>query len=198
MIIIVSIIFYFFFLSKKAKHLLLPTSLHVQKSPEKFWNMSGLRCTSESSLCHKQFDSKLTILCNYPGCRDNSLERHSGFLAGSKRFYLKAAIKLYFYYVIGLVVDRMCSDYDANYLFLARFACGHDNAFSSAVGAFSGAVNCSGAVLTSLPLFFSSHSTQSSEEAGFSDPSLLENLQSNHVSNVRVPHAACLQWQLQF
>lgn len=33
----------------------------------------------------------------------------------------------------------------------------------------------------------SRHSTHSSEEAGFTDPSLLENLQSNHVSNVRVP-----------
>lgn len=41
-------------------------------------------------------------------------------------------------------------------------------------------------VLTSLS-FLSRHSTHSSDEAGFNDPSLLENLQSNHVSNVRVP-----------
>lgn len=40
-------------------------------------------------------------------------------------------------------------------------------------------------VLTS-PSFLSRHSTHSSDEAGFNDPSLLENLQSNHVSNVRV------------
>lgn len=40
--------------------------------------------------------------------------------------------------------------------------------------------------LTSLSLL-SSHSTHSSDEAGFNDLSLLENLQSNHVSNVRVP-----------
>lgn len=41
-------------------------------------------------------------------------------------------------------------------------------------------------VLTS-PSLLSSHSTHSSDEAGFNDPSLLENLQSNHVSNVWVP-----------
>lgn len=41
-------------------------------------------------------------------------------------------------------------------------------------------------VLTS-PSLLSRHSTQSSEEAGFNDPSLLENLQSNHVSNAKVP-----------
>lgn len=40
-------------------------------------------------------------------------------------------------------------------------------------------------VLTSLSCL-SRHSTHSSDEAGFNDPSLLENLQSNHVSNVRV------------
>lgn len=33
----------------------------------------------------------------------------------------------------------------------------------------------------------SRHSSHSSDEADFNDPSLLENLQSNHVSNARAP-----------
>lgn len=35
-----------------------------------------------------------------------------------------------------------------------------------------------------ISLFVCSHSSQSTEETGFNDPSLLENLQSNHVSTV--------------
>lgn len=38
--------------------------------------------------------------------------------------------------------------------------------------------------LFSLSFVLSRHSTHSSDEAGFNDPSLLENLQNNHVSNV--------------
>lgn len=44
-------------------------------------------------------------------------------------------------------------------------------------------------VVFTSPSCLTRHSTYSSEEVGFNDPSLLENLQSNHVSNVRV---ACL------
>uniref|UniRef100_A0A671XQI8 Phospholipid-transporting ATPase n=1 Tax=Sparus aurata TaxID=8175 RepID=A0A671XQI8_SPAAU len=44
-----------------------------------------------------------------------------------------------------------------------------------------------GSVVLTSPSLLSRHSTQSSEEAGFNDPSLLENLQSNH------PTAAVIQ-----
>lgn len=50
-----------------------------------------------------------------------------------------------------------------------------------------------------LPSFFfslaCSHSSQSMEEAGFNDPSLLENLQSNHVSTVEASRLlSSAQW----
>lgn len=52
---------------------------------------------------------------------------------------------------------------------------------------FQFAINVQGIAVLTPSSLLSRHSTHSSDEAGFNDPSLLENLQNNHVSNVRVP-----------
>lgn len=71
----------------------------------------------------------------------------------------------------------MSSDHDSNLRFtIFKIACRRMDTFLLLIPV---------SVFFTVLFLLSSHSSHSSDEAGFNDPSLLENLQSNHVSNAR-------------